>query len=119
MRIESVFAEHCRDGCRFIQAATLDPYGLEQAIDESCKAFRVAQLHACYGAHEHQGVDREVGIEFQRHAVAFGVAVQILKHVAAFGRDSRRRGVTGGFEHSAQQERNVDQPGVGLRADLR
>ncbi|MCY1466339.1 hypothetical protein D9M71_846250 [compost metagenome] len=79
----------------------------------------MAQLHACYGAHEHQGVDREVGIEFQRHAVAFGVAVQVLKHVAALGRDSRRRSIAGGFEYAAQQERNVDQPGIGLCANLR
>lgn len=50
----------------------------------------MAQLHAGDGAHEHQCIDREMRVELQRNAVAFGVAVQVLKHVATLGWDGRR-----------------------------
>src|SRR5471030_2021419 len=90
VRVETVLRQYGRDGRRIIETATFDPEGDEQAIDERLETLGMAQLHAGDGAHEHQCIDREMRVELQRNAVAFGVAVQVLKHVATLGWDGRR-----------------------------
>ncbi|MNK98591.1 hypothetical protein D3C87_1189600 [compost metagenome] len=79
----------------------------------------MVQLNAGHGTHQHQGVDREMRIELQWHAVAPGITVEIQNHVAALGRNGRRGGVAGGLEHTAEQDRDVDQLAVGLLTDCR
>ncbi|MNR19033.1 hypothetical protein D3C85_1357970 [compost metagenome] len=116
--IEVVLGQHGSDGGRFIEAAAVNPQRFEQAVDERQKTLGVAQLHASDSTHQHEGVDREMRIELQWHAITFGEAVEVLKHVMTLGWNSRRGSITGGFEDPAKQDRDVEELAVGLLTDL-
>ncbi|MNE85522.1 hypothetical protein D3C80_1825340 [compost metagenome] len=97
----------------------LHPHGVIHGLHIGVEALRLAQLHGHRAAHQQQGVDREVRVHLQRHAIAGGEALHVEQHVASLGRNLDRRGVAGGLEDAAEQDRSVDQGGAGFGADPR
>ena len=113
--VEAGRGERLRQHLGLAEVARFDPHGAEDRLDVAREILRPAQLHAGRAAHQGQRVDREVRVEGERHAVAFGPARDVAAHPAALRRHRHRARVARRLEHAAEQHR----PPVDRRAASR
>ena len=116
-RIQTGFGQGAAEHVQVRQIPLLQPHPLEQGGQHG-----VALVAVDGGGgqpHGHQGVHRKVRILVQGDAVTARETLHIPAAVAPLGGHRRRRGVTGGLEHAAQQHGPVAQGGAGAPAQAR
>ena len=87
---KATFGEPQRRHGRVGQVALVHPQALEQYLERRLETRRLMQLRAHHAAHQAQRIDRKPRWQPERHALAFGKARKVDKHVAPFGRHHRR-----------------------------